>query len=178
MRKDGPELQKTMRRLSGVLAVALGAYILYGLMTGSVSIGRHSAEGYDALKEPAWYGLAMAILIGACTYFALVALVYVVPKIEPHDLAQQQSGKRWNVTALGLIASAALAYGWLAERLERPITADTDSRFFGLAILAMLGLSALAAPLPPGRTRWGLRVAGAAMIAAAVLTVVRTNRWL
>jgi hypothetical protein len=167
---DKTPIEAGPRILAGLIAAGLGAFVIYGLVTGDISSGRYAY--LKRATDPLFFWGYICLFAAAAICAALFALGRIEPRKSPVYIENLARKRASDLAVLALLGSVGAGYHWFTEQSAGRHGVMTEVA--GWMSLAMLGLATWPPLLPPGSVRTALRAAGtlAVVFAAAMLLLL------
>jgi hypothetical protein len=158
--------------VAGLIAAALCAVLLTGLITGDLSHGRYTY--FKRATDPLFFWTYIGLFAIGAVCAALFALGHVKPPPQAEYIAHVRRQTVTNFAFLALLGSVGTGYFWISEWLEN--SQSVISEMAGWLSLGLLGIALWPPVLPPGQARTVLRAVGTAAILVAATMIYRLMR--
>lgn len=169
MSNDEPQMTTGSKIAAGVIAAALCAILLTGLVTGDLSHGRYTY--FNRATDPLFFWAYIGLFSVGAVSAALFALGRIKPPPPAAYVAHVRRQTATRFAFLALLGAAGSGYFWISERLDN--SQNVVAGMAGWLALGLLGLAAWPPVLPPGRARTALRALGTAAAVVAATMIYR-----
>lgn len=169
MTDDASKVTTGSKIVAGLIAAALCAILITGLVTGGLSHGRSTYLSRSS--DPLLFWTCIGLLAVGIVVAALFAFGHVKPPPQAQYIAHERRRTTTNFVFLALLGAAGSGYVWISEWLEG--SHSVVSEMAGWLALGLLGFAVWPPVLPPGQTRTMLRALGTAAIIVAATMIYR-----
>lgn len=169
MPNPAPKAATGSKIVAGLIAAALCAVLITGLVTGDLSHGRYTY--FNRSSDPLFFWTYIGLFAVGVVFAALFAFGHVKPPPQAEYVTHVRRRTTTSFVFLALLGAAGSGYFWISEWLES--SHSVISEMAGWLALGLLGLAVWPPVLPPGQTRTMLRALGTAAIVVAATMFYR-----
>lgn len=169
MTNDASKVTTGSKIVAGLIAAALCAILITGLVTGDLSHGRYTY--FNRSSDPLFFWTYIGLFAVGTVVAALFALGHVKPPTQAEYIAHVRGRTTTDFVVLALLGAAGSVYVWISGWLEN--SHSVVSEMAGWLALGLLGLAVWRPVLPPSQTRTMLRALGTAAIVVAATMIYR-----
>ena len=169
MPNDAPKATTGSKIVAGLIAAALCAILLAGLVTGDLSHGRYTY--FNRASDPLFFWTYIGLFAFGAVFAALFALGHIKLPPQADYVAHVRRQTTTRFAFLALLGAAGSGYFWISEWLEN--SQSVVAEMAGWLALGLLGLAAWPPVLPLGRVRTVLRALGTAAVVVAATMIYR-----
>lgn len=169
MTNDAPKVTTGSKIVAGLIAMALCAILITGLVTGDLSHGRYTY--FNRSSDPLFFWTYIGLFAVGMIFAVLVAFGHVKPPPPAKYIAHVRDRTTSNFVFLALLGAAGSGYVCISAWLES--SHSVVSEMAGWLALGLLGLALWPPVLPPCQTRTMLRALGTAAIVVAATMIYR-----
>ena len=172
MSNDEPRTTTGSKIVAGLIAAALCAILLTGLVTGDLSHGRYTY--FNRASDPLFFWIYIGLYAVGTVFAVLVALGRIKLPSQADYVAHVRRQTTTRCAFLALLGAAGSGYFWISEWLDN--SQNVVAEMAGWLALGLLGLAAWPPVLRSGQARTVLRALGTAAVVVAATMIYRLVR--